>query len=112
MNEVMHGNGHQNPFPANSLDYPENWNDDSVELGMFDLLFTNPPFGANMAVEDTDVLRQYDLARKWDGADMQPDYRKSVPPQQLFIERSVQLLKPGGVAAIVTPDSILTNPSE
>jgi len=112
MNEVMHGNGHRNPFPANSLDYPENWDDDNVDLGMFDLLFTNPPFGSNMSIEDKEILRQYDLAHKWDGTKMKSDYRKSVPPQQLFIERSVQLLKSGGVAGIVTPDSILTNPSE
>lgn len=112
MNEVMHGNGHQNPFPANSLDYPEKWRDDSVKLGMFDLLFTNPPFGSNMKVEDTDILRQYDLAHQWDGVEMKSELRKSVPPQQLFIEWSIQFLKPGGKAAIVTPDSILTNPSE
>ena len=112
MNEVMHGNGHRNPFPANSLDYPDEWEDDSVELGMFDLLFTNPPFGSNMKVEDKEILRQYDLARQWDGTEKKSDLRKSVPPQQLFIERSIQLLKPGGRAAIVTPDSILTNPSE
>ncbi|WP_232686497.1 restriction endonuclease subunit M [Halobacterium zhouii] len=112
MNEVMHGNGHRNPFPANSLVYPDSWEDDNVELGMFDLLFTNPPFGSNMSVDEKDVLRQYDLAHRWDGTTKKSEYRKSVPPQQLFIERSVQLLKPGGVAAIVTPDSILTNPSE
>lgn len=112
MNEVMHGNGHKNPFPANSLDYPGEWEDDSVTLGKFDLLFTNPPFGADLKVDNKDMLRQYDLGQQWDETVKQPDLRKSVPPQQLFIERSIQLLKPGGKAAIVTPDSILTNPSE
>jgi len=112
MNEVMHGNGHKNPFPANSLDYPETWKDDEVKLGKYDLLFTNPPFGASLKVEDNDILRQYDLGHQWNDLEMQSDLRKSVPPQQLFIERSIEFLKPGGKAAIVTPDSILTNPSE
>jgi type I restriction enzyme M protein len=112
MNEVMHGNGHRNPFSANSLDYPDSWSDDSVKLGMFDMLFTNPPFGASLKVEDKEILRQYDLGHQWEGTTMKSGLRKSVPPQQLFIERSLQLLKSGGRASIVTPDSILTNPSE
>ena len=33
-----------------------------------------------------------------------------MPPEQLFIERCLQLLKPGGRLAIVLPDSILSNP--
>lgn len=110
MNEVMHGNGHQNPFPGNSLDYPETWSDGSAELGKYDLLFTNPPFGAELRIERENILRQYDLARQWDGVVKKPKLQKSVPPQQLFIERSVQFLKQGGVAAIVAPDGILTNP--
>jgi type I restriction enzyme M protein len=33
-----------------------------------------------------------------------------MPPEQLFIERCMQLLRPGGRLAIVLPDSILSNP--
>jgi len=33
-----------------------------------------------------------------------------MPPEQLFIERCLYLLKPGGRLAIVLPDSILSNP--
>ena len=36
--------------------------------------------------------------------------RGSVPPEQIFIERIIQLLKPGGRAAIVLPDSIFSSP--
>ncbi|MCL5611715.1 MAG: N-6 DNA methylase, partial [Chloroflexi bacterium] len=36
--------------------------------------------------------------------------RTSMPPEQLFIERCLYLLKPGGRMAIVLPDSILSNP--
>jgi len=33
-----------------------------------------------------------------------------LPPEQLFIERCLQFLKPGGYLGIVLPDSILSNP--
>ncbi len=33
-----------------------------------------------------------------------------MPPEQLFVERCLQFLKPGGRMAIVLPDSILSNP--
>ena len=36
--------------------------------------------------------------------------QSSVPPEQLFIERVLQLLKEGGRTAIVLPDSILGSP--
>jgi len=33
-----------------------------------------------------------------------------MPPEQLFIERCLYCLRPGGRLAIVLPDSILSNP--
>jgi type I restriction enzyme M protein len=42
--------------------------------------------------------------------EMTEDIRASAPPEQLFIERCVQLLRPGGRVAIVVPDAILNNP--
>ena len=41
---------------------------------------------------------------------MQKKLKSSVPPEQLFIERVLQLLKEGGRTAIVLPDSILGSP--
>ena len=41
---------------------------------------------------------------------MSEQLRSSVPPEQIFIERIIQLLKPGGRAAIVLPDSIFGSP--
>lgn len=35
-----------------------------------------------------------------------------VPPQILFVERCLELLKDGGKMAIVLPDGILSNPSQ
>ncbi|MBM4085687.1 MAG: N-6 DNA methylase, partial [Planctomycetes bacterium] len=124
MNLVMHGDGSTNVFQANSLLPPGEWRDDvqkSVRLNSFDVVFTNPPFGAGpgLAVDDQHILAQYDLryrpveVRKEKfrgGRPPDPTERQGVPPEQLFIERCWQFLKPGGRMAIVLPDSILSNP--
>ena len=107
MNLVMHGDGSTNVFHANSLLPSGEWPDDEinnvqrhVRIGGFDAIVTNPPFGDKIQIDDPHILAQYELTGG----------RSSVPPDQLFIERSLQLLRPGGRLAIVLPDSILTNP--
>jgi len=121
MNEVMHGNGSGNLFAVNSLLPPTDWPDDvqaRLKLDAFDLVFTNPPFGSEIRIDDPHILAQYDLAHVWrederEGFVKLDKLRASVPPEQLFIERCLQLLKQrpkGGRLAIVLPDSILSNP--
>lgn len=108
MNMVMHGDGASNIVHANSLRNPENWSAEAREntgLGTFDLVMTNPPFGSNALVDDVGILEQFDLATY--GAS---SMRESLPPEQLFIERALDFLKPGGYMGIVLPDSILSNP--
>jgi type I restriction enzyme M protein len=114
MNLVMHGDGSTNVYHANSLLPPGEWpsiaaNDvaGNVKYNRFDAIVTNPPFGANIPIDDSHILDQFELAKfeKEDGT-----RRGSMPPEQLFIERCLQLLKPGGRLAIVLPDSILSNP--
>ena len=107
MNLVMHGDGSTNVLHANSLLPPGEWPDDvknnvrhDVRMNHFDAILTNPPFGSNIPVDDPHILAQYELTLG----------RSSVPPDQLFIERCLQLLRPGGRLAIVLPDSVLTNP--
>ena len=107
MNVVMHGDGSTNIYHANSLLPPGEWPDEEpndvrrhVRIGGFDTVLTNPPFGDKIRIDDPHILAQYELAKG----------RNSVPPDQLFIERCLQLLRPGGRLAIVLPDSILTNP--
>ena len=107
MNLVMHGDGSTNVLHANSLLPPGEWPTEEpnnvrrhVRLGGFDAIVTNPPFGANIPIDDPHVLAQYELTLG----------RSSVPPDQLFVERCLQLLRPGGRLAIVLPDSILSNP--
>ncbi|MBN1450634.1 MAG: N-6 DNA methylase [Anaerolineales bacterium] len=112
MNLVMHGDGSTNVFHANSLLPPGEWpshppNDvvRHVAPGTFDIVLTNPPFGSKIPVDDRHILNQFELSTF---ETEQP--RASMPPEQLFIERCLFLLKPGGRLAIILPDSILSNP--
>lgn len=114
MNLVMHGDGSTNVFHANSLLPPGEWPDvrpndvaHNIRLNSFDIILTNPPFGSKIPIDDPHILDQFDLARFETGSGVA---RSSMPPEQLFIERNLQLLKPGGRLAIVLPDSILSNP--
>lgn len=110
MNLVMHGDGSTNVYHANSLLPPGEWTSDVAEhikLGKFDIILTNPPFGSKIPIDDPHVLEQFELSK----LEMENGTRRaSMPPEQLFIERCLQLLKPGGRLAIVLPDSILSNP--
>lgn len=93
-----------------------------MPLGSVDVLITNPPFGANITIEDEEILGQFELAAVWDmGPDGSMEMRrdkhgnvvlqKSQPPEILFIERCVQWLKAGtGRMAMVIPNGILNNP--
>lgn len=122
MNMVMAGDGHANVFHVNSLAYPK-WDhpeeiakietaiNRSLEVmgdvedryhkdarGTFDMIFTNPPFGAKVKVEK-EVAERYFLSKYSDA------------PEVLFIEACFNFLKPGGKMAIVLPDGILGNPN-
>ncbi len=68
----------------------------------FDLLFTNPPFAGENPEQG--LLRQYELARK-DGGKL----RNNIERHILFIERTLDMLKPGGRLAIVLPQGVLNN---
>ena len=126
MNMVMNNDGAGVLFRENSLANPYTWKPESataVQLGSFDLIFTNPPFGANILIDDVNILSQYELAAVWDSDEkgnlsIRKDKNGEVvlqtnqPPEILFIERCVQLLKPGtGKMAMVIPNGILNNPS-
>jgi type I restriction enzyme M protein len=127
MNMVMNNDGSGQLYQANSLEDPNSWDTDAratVQLESFDVIFTNPPFGANIVIDDDEILRQYELAAIWDEGDagawqmrINPKsgervLQKSQPPEILFIERCVQFLKPGsGRMAMVIPNGILNNPA-
>lgn len=114
MNLVMHGDGSTNVYHADSLRPPGEWPTDSsnnvtenIRLGKFDIVITNPPFGSKIPIDDPHILEQFELARFESESGTRST---SMPPEQLFVERCLQLLKPGGRLAIVLPDSILSNP--
>ncbi|MBM3149084.1 MAG: SAM-dependent DNA methyltransferase, partial [Chloroflexi bacterium] len=99
-----------NVHHANSLLPPGEWSGDvkdKIRPGGFDIILTNPPFGSKIPIDDPHVLEQFELAK----FEMEGGVRRaSMPPEQLFIERCLYLLKPAGRVAIVLPDSILSNP--
>lgn len=87
------------------------------DLAMFDIIVTNPPFGTKIEIKDRTVLEQFDLGHIWErDSQSKGSWRRTnrlqsgVPPEQLFVERCVQFLVPGGRMAIVLPDSILSSP--
>lgn len=114
------GDGRGGVFCENSLLPPAEWHpvaQAKVRLGTFDVLMTNPPFGAKIPIKGATVLSQYELGYKWgrDKATREPVQTTQLEdkrsPQILFLERCLQLLKPGGRMGIVLPESILGNPS-
>jgi type I restriction enzyme M protein len=139
MNMVMNGDGHGHIFNFNSLEYGVYGQKETIDktryrtpemevlerkLGVrpgqaheqFDYVFTNPPFGAKIPVEDPEVLRHYDFGHTWrrNGTTwVKHALQKKVPPEILFIEACWKFLKPGiGVMALVLPNGILGNPGE
>lgn len=67
----------------------------------FDILMTNPPFAGT--VKERDILRLYNLAER-DGK-----WVNKIGRHILFLERSLQFIKPGGRMAIVLPQGLLNN---
>jgi len=106
-------------FCENSLESPDKWNIETkknIKLNSFDLILTNPPFGAKIPVVGEKLLRQYKLGYHWKNNSgkwqITNKLRDKQPPQILFIERIIQLLKEGGRAGIVLPEGIFGNPSD
>ena len=114
------GDGRGGIFCENSLNRPEEWDviaSQTIRLNTFDVVVTNPPFGAKIPIRGQQLLSQYDLGYKWSRnketgqMEKTPSLNPDRPPQLLFLERCLQLLKSGGRMGIVLPESILGNPS-
>lgn len=133
MNMVMNNDGSGNILQLNTLLPPQEWSEQTKQqlakalnlnvneirnhrsIGLFDMIVTNPPFGAKIRIDDRQILEQFEIAHIWRKDDKGNWFKtdrlqSSVPPEQLFIERVFQLLKEGGRTAIVLPDSILGAP--
>lgn len=111
------GDGRGGVFCENSLDIPTKWQQktqDKIELGKFDVLITNPPYGSKIKIDDKEVLKQFDVGYKWKkdkktGVWEKGKIRDNDTPQNLFIERCMDFVKPGGRLALVLPDGIYGN---
>jgi type I restriction enzyme M protein len=111
------GDGRGGVFCENSLDQSKNWDRkarDGVQMGSFDVVITNPPFGKKLAIESEEMLKTFDLGHEWKSEKGGPFARGGVldkqPPQILFIERCLDLLRDGGRMGIVLLESIFGMP--
>jgi type I restriction-modification system DNA methylase subunit len=110
MNMIIHGDGHAGVYQANALDrneiatkvrnrqkfYPSA---PDVGEGTFDIVLTNPPFGARDKLPS--ILNSYELGG-----------RTGQKREVLLLERCIRLLKPGGRMAVVIPEGILSNKND
>jgi len=103
MNLIIHDDGHTNIISTDSLRPFEEITKihKAFRKEHFEILLTNPPFGAVVKSTEKDYLDKYELGRG----------RKNQKTEILFIERCLDFLKPDGKMAIVLPDGILTNSS-
>ena len=112
------GDGTTGIFCEDSLENPKNWHSEAktkIEMGTFDVLLTNPPFGDKIKVKGEDKLKQFELAYNWTSKNdiyTKGKLKDEQPPQILFIERDLNLLKEGGRMAIVLPEGTFGNPSD
>ncbi len=134
MNMIMHGDGHGGVHHHDGF-----LNVNGIFEGRFDIILTNPPFGAS--VEPSDIIREEDIqvpnemanryfsefGELYEEAQARVQAVKGKPiaalfelpktttsnikTEILFIERCLSLLKPGGRMGIVLPEGVFNNPS-
>ena len=133
MNMIIHDDGHTNIVGHDALDFLGNIHAKKAELeeGRFDLILTNPPFGATIRrtekgdgyLEQFDLMRylgknyplHVDMTGEGDEAGAKRGARSvrnraSIKTEIAFLERIHTFMKPGtGRAAVLLPDGILTN---
>lgn len=99
----------------NSLDF-EDWktNTGCSPSGLFDVVLTNPPFGAKIGIKEPGLLANYDFGHIWtqsktNGWVTTGALCASEDPQVLFLELCVRVLRPGGRMGIVLPEGMFGN---
>jgi type I restriction enzyme M protein len=87
----------------------------ALEIGDCDVILTNPPFGAKIVSANANTLLRFDLAKKWVRDDGPAgrfiptnSIEPAVPPQVLFLELCLKLLKPGGLLGAILPESLVS----
>ncbi|PJB58244.1 MAG: N-6 DNA methylase [Bacteroidetes bacterium CG_4_9_14_3_um_filter_41_19] len=129
MNMIMHGDGHGGVHHNDGL-----LNVNGVFENRFDIILTNPPFGSrvekSLKITEADKYIDLDRIRKYQkrygaaydtaleqvnkniGKPLLSLYKTgkmSTLTEVLFIERCLNLLKPGGRLGIVLPEGVLNN---
>jgi type I restriction enzyme M protein len=100
-------------FNFNSLDLRQ-WGS-RVGEELFDIVLTNPPFGARIGMRDQKILEDFALGHQWVTAGEEGRWRQTKAqlgaqdPQVLFLELCVRKLKSGGRLGIVLPEGIFGN---
>lgn len=108
MNMIIHDDGHTNVIGFDALEDVEKMTEKNrgFEKNRFDVIVTNPPFGANVKRSEHPYLEKFALGQNGKKS------RDNQKTEILFIERCIDFLKAGtGQMAIVLPDGILTNAS-
>lgn len=92
-NMYLHGDGRTKIYRGDGL-----LDTSDIKEDKFDIVVTNPPFGAE--VDKEEILNKFELGIK----------RNKQKSEVLFLERCVRLAKPGtGRIGIVLPESVLMN---
>ena len=87
----------------------------STQVGEFDIVLTNPPFGSRIVAASPQVQANFELGYRWrleknsQSFEKLPKLQPSVPPQVLFVERCLSLVRPGGRIGMVVPESLISN---
>ena len=105
MNMIIHDDGHTNVISADALDNIDKHHELNEKFikESFDVILTNPPFGAKVLSNEKKYLGNYILGQNGNKV------RAAQSTEILFIERCYEYLKEKGRMAIVLPDGILTN---
>jgi type I restriction enzyme M protein len=104
---------------ANSLSFESETQgvDLNALIESFDVVLTNPPFGKNINSASDATQATFALGRKWVRRHETKRFVPTetlgtkAPPQVLFLERIITLLKPGGRAGVVVPESLVSSRS-
>ncbi|MGC9966673.1 MAG: N-6 DNA methylase [Syntrophobacteraceae bacterium] len=113
INMLLYGEDH-----SQLLKVDDSITDEHIErlAGRLDLIMTNPPFGSGKYDDPKGMakMRREDLGLElgWSWKPGNRSKRKELTkadPASLFIDRNLQLLKPGGRLLIVVPDGVLCN---
>ncbi len=112
MNMIIHDDGHTNVIGHDALEDFKSFKaiNRSFKKDTFDIILTNPPFGASISYRERPYIERYDFGKQKlkSGRRTRNNQRIEI----LFIERIYEFLKQDtGKAAVILPDSILTNES-